>query len=151
MRAARVAGKLLEHLRDLDFPFPVIEACYCLNIELRFADIGELDGIYLRNPKSGHTLIIVNDTRNGERQRFSAAHELGHALMHHPPLAFLKGRKWGEREPWQEAEANRFASEFLMPAPFLFAHGLDSPEKIAEACYVSLEAARIRAGQLGWA
>lgn len=43
-------------------------------------------------------------TITGDRLRFSLAHELGHVIMHRFP------------SPSVEEEANRFASEFLMPA-----------------------------------
>lgn len=53
--------------------------------------------------------VFLNTSRSGERQRFDAAHELGHLVLH------------GEQdmEPStskeREAEANRFAATFLMP------------------------------------
>lgn len=49
-------------------------------------------------------IMVVNDTLSPDRQRFTVSHELGHLLMHTVP---------GED---QEGEADRFASEFLMPA-----------------------------------
>lgn len=146
MRASRLAQRLWEHLSDLQFPCPMEEVCCCLNIDLRYADLDELDGVFIRNSTENRTLIIVNDNCCWERQRFSAAHELGHALLRHPPLVFLRNRVWGEHEPWQEAEANRFASQFLMPDFFLSAQKLTTPEAIAKNCRVSMEAARIRAG-----
>lgn len=47
--------------------------------------------------------IFLNSLQPKDRLRFSAAHELAHVIMHHTP------------NPEQEIEANRFASEFLMP------------------------------------
>ena len=60
-------------------------------------------------------IIVLNPVKDDYyRQRFDAAHELGHLIMHH------------DAEPGgkvAEEQANRFASEFLMPAeeiaPFL--------------------------------
>lgn len=56
-------------------------------------------------------LFFVNSQAPNDRVRFSLAHELGHVIMHRVPT------------PDQEREADRFASEFLMPAkdiaPFL--------------------------------
>lgn len=60
-------------------------------------------------------IIILNPVKDDYyRQRFDVAHELGHLIMHH------------DAEPGgkvAEEQANRFASEFLMPAeeiaPFL--------------------------------
>lgn len=60
-------------------------------------------------------IIVLNPVKDDYyRQRFDVAHELGHLIMHH------------DAEPGgkvAEAQANRFASEFLVPAeeiaPFL--------------------------------
>ncbi len=49
-------------------------------------------------------LMNVDDSIGGDRYRWTLAHELGHLIMHTFP---------SER---MEEEANRFASEFLMPA-----------------------------------
>jgi Zn-dependent peptidase ImmA (M78 family) len=49
-------------------------------------------------------LIFINNQQPKDRYRFSLAHEMGHLVMHHTP------------HPEQEIEANRFASELLMPS-----------------------------------
>jgi len=64
---------------------------------------------------STRPIIVLNPVKDDYyRQRFDAAHELGHLIMHH------------DAEPGgkvAEEQANRFAAEFLMPAkeiaPFL--------------------------------
>lgn len=48
-------------------------------------------------------LIFMNANQPKDRFRFSLAHEIGHLVCHQTP------------HPEQEIEANRFASEFLMP------------------------------------
>lgn len=57
---------------------------------------------------AGRPIIILNPVKDDYyRQRFDVAHELGHLIMHH------------DAEPGgkvAEEQANRFASEFLMPA-----------------------------------
>lgn len=55
-------------------------------------------------PQSGAPLILLADHVPGDRQRFTVAHELGHAVMHDHPVDD------------QEQQADEFASEFLMPA-----------------------------------
>ncbi len=52
-------------------------------------------------------LILLNQQHPGDRLRFTLAHELGHLIMHRFPT------------PHMEAEANEFASAFLMPGPEL--------------------------------
>ncbi len=49
-------------------------------------------------------LFFVNRDLPGDRLRWTLAHEIGHAVMHRNPTGSV------------EDEANRFASEFLMPA-----------------------------------
>lgn len=50
--------------------------------------------------------IFLNTLKTAERSRFDAAHELGHLVMH---------RHTGSTHPRAEAEADAFASAFLMP------------------------------------
>ncbi|WP_226653588.1 XRE family transcriptional regulator [Leifsonia sp. LS1] len=54
-------------------------------------------------PEDGAPIVMVSTHAPGERQRFTLAHELGHAIMHD-----------GTGDD-QEAEADQFASAFLMP------------------------------------
>ena len=49
-------------------------------------------------------LILLNTATTGDRRRFTLAHEIGHVVMHAEPAAE------------QETQADRFASELLMPA-----------------------------------
>jgi Zn-dependent peptidase ImmA (M78 family)/transcriptional regulator with XRE-family HTH domain len=55
-------------------------------------------------PVGERPFFLVNTSAPGDRQRFTLAHEVGHAVMHTEPT------------PDQEPEADRFASELLMPA-----------------------------------
>lgn len=52
-------------------------------------------------------IIFINCSLPGDRQRFSVAHELGHIILHHHLSVPHEG---------MEEEADRFASELLMPA-----------------------------------
>jgi Zn-dependent peptidase ImmA (M78 family)/DNA-binding XRE family transcriptional regulator len=53
---------------------------------------------------SAPPIFMVNADVPGDRIRFTLAHEIGHVIMHRIPTTNM------------EAEADRFASEFLMPA-----------------------------------
>jgi Zn-dependent peptidase ImmA (M78 family)/transcriptional regulator with XRE-family HTH domain len=55
-------------------------------------------------PVDGTPVIFLADHAPTDRQRFTMAHEIGHAVMHELP------------SDTQEAEADQFASEFLMPS-----------------------------------
>ena len=63
----------------------------------------KFDALSLWAPKMP-PVIFVNENFPGDRLRFNLAHEIGHLIMHGVP------------SPRQEEEADRFASEFLMPA-----------------------------------
>jgi Zn-dependent peptidase ImmA (M78 family)/transcriptional regulator with XRE-family HTH domain len=75
----------------------------------------------------GEPFIFIDTGKTAERQRFDAAHELGHLVMH-------QGR---ERVQSREAErqADRFAAAFLMPRADVLAHNLRnaSPDQLIEA------------------
>lgn len=61
-----------------------------------------IDGFTLIARKN-HPVIFVNQDIPGDRMRFTLAHEFGHMVMHEVP------------KPTMEDEANKFASEFLIP------------------------------------
>lgn len=68
--------------------------------------------------------IGVNSAHAAVRQRFSAAHELGHYLSGHESYdhgqAYIEDRpNWLDPQGRQEIEANEFAAELLMPEQFL--------------------------------
>ena len=70
--------------------------------------------------KSGKTVMVTinSETRYGPRKRFSIAHEIGHYLLGHNKLhCDNDGTLDCYRKGHQEAEANEFASELLMPTP----------------------------------
>lgn len=61
---------------------------------------------------SGHKIIFLNSRMPNDRLRFSLAHELGHIVMHLDNLP--------THSETIEEEADRFASEFLMPEKEIF-------------------------------
>ena len=66
----------------------------------------KIDGISQWPLDSDHVppVLFVRDDAPGDRQRWTLCHEIGHLVLHHLPTD----------DP--EDEADRFASEFLMPA-----------------------------------
>lgn len=60
-------------------------------------------------PDDGVPLLLLSSRAPGDRFRFSLAHELGHLLLHREP--------GGTQD--QESQADRFASELLMPAEII--------------------------------
>ncbi len=71
--------------------------------------------------------IIVNKTHSEVRRRFTAAHELGHLLLHdyrtpHADTGFkirFRANREYDASVAEEVEANQFAAEVLMPSHLL--------------------------------
>lgn len=103
-------------------------------------------------------VIGFNQRHPPSRARFSVAHELGHHLLRHHRRAHIDlavapsesgdppGTDWAI-----ERDANRFASELLMPAEAVasLADGEVSVEVLAERFNVSIEAMGFRLVSLG--
>lgn len=66
--------------------------------------------------RDGIPYAFLNTDKTGERQRFDAAHELGHLVLH----SELEMDPSTSKE--REAEANAFASSFLMPRTAVESH-----------------------------
>lgn len=80
-----------------------------------------------------HRIIGINDGHSATRQRFSIAHEIGHALLHLPAEPPASGDAVVDKPievlfrdgiaamgvDKREIEANAFAAELLMPAKAL--------------------------------
>lgn len=100
----------------------------------------------------GGRVILVNPADSNTRQRFTIAHELGHALMHDVDREHCRTeRKYTlDNHRIEEVQANRFAAELLMPAEFVsdaFNFGLPL-EDLASRFGVSQTAIRIRLEEL---
>lgn len=66
----------------------------------------KFDGVSFITDK-GNPIIIINKEFSNDRKRYTLSHELGHSLMHIFPVPEHRDK---------EKEADKFASEFLMPA-----------------------------------
>ena len=138
--------------------FSLIKHC---GIKLRFTPLpDELSG-YIEALKGGGFAIGVNSFHPRSRQRFTAAHELGHYAYHldligegiddtrayrSEPGGKFFNRKIGAK---QETEANRFASNLLMPQALikkLEKKGVRSIPDLAKRLDVSRQAMSIRMG-----
>ncbi len=83
-----------------------------LGIHILYEDLGTLNGYY--NTVYRHKLIHINNNLTEKQQLFTAAHELGHALLH-PKLntAFLRTHTYMVINKF-ENEANEFAINLLI-------------------------------------
>lgn len=102
-------------------------------------------------------VIAVDSTELEERERFTAAHELGHVLLaHHDTFHVDLDRSDGipPEYNWRhERAANEFAASLLMPAPHLrndVQHMVNAnPASLAARYRVSVRAMSIRMSTLG--
>ena len=97
---------------------------------------------------NGKAWIFVSDQASPERQRFTAAHELGHIMLGHVGQYELVNREPSRGDNPIEQAANVFASRLLAPACVLWALNAHTPEEIAKLCQISRQAAAYRAERM---
>jgi hypothetical protein len=101
----------------------------------------------------GSWLIAVNSREPFVRQRFTMAHELGHAVM--APLATTAFRPFRhlDARTQRERAANHFAGCLLMPKRWVlnayFNQGVHDPVQLARRFQVSVPAMQVRLDALG--
>jgi Zn-dependent peptidase ImmA (M78 family) len=74
-----------------------------------------ISGLYVRHPVAGDC-ILINYSEDIYRQRFTAAHEAAHAILDwqdHLVVSFKNDKED------REVQANKFASNYLVPGTFL--------------------------------
>ena len=143
-----------------DIPVPVFDILGELGLgpEREFlAD--DISGWIERRP-DGSYRVVVNAAHSPVRQRFTAAHELGHYIYHRDLLGAGTGdtrayRAEGTRlpngaiRPVHERQANSFAANLLMPLASinkLKAQGVVTVTELADRLGVSQDSMRIRLG-----
>lgn len=113
------------NLEQLSLPIPVepwIEGP--LGIKLSVADLSGLGPNVLGRARPREREIQISQTlvEQDARFRFTAAHELGHVLLHSKVAADFRDDEDADfMERKIEREADRFAASFLMPIPALCA------------------------------
>lgn len=91
-------------------PFELAEA---LGIGVLYENLGSINGYYTKMLRSKY--IHVNYNLNESRQRYTVAHELGHAILHpNANTPFLRENTLFSVDKL-ERQANAFAVELLMP------------------------------------
>jgi hypothetical protein len=145
-----------------EMPVPVFDMVKMLNLGPDFRPLDDnVSGCIVRRPERDGFRIEINALHHPNRQRFTAAHELGHYIYHRDLLDLGVGDTVAYRAqdsgfpndrigPTQETEANRFASNLLMPNRLiakLTAEGVVDVAEKARRLGVSEAAMRIKLGQ----
>ena len=146
------AKNVLKELKDkkgkLTFPINPFELLKEKNVIITYSDFEKLEGLLLYDTKK--SVVSINSDRPVTRQRFTAAHELGHILLH----TNIRSNNFicpiSNKKSDIEREADTFASNLLMPTDELCKQvdyyadengkvGLDECLLIAEYFGVSFE------------
>lgn len=101
----------------LELPCDIYETVEKEGLELQFIDVPSLEGMCLREREV--TRICVTAHRPWGRQRFTAAHELGHYVLQHGSQIdeMIESRYEEAGIPDEEILADAFARFLLMPRP----------------------------------
>lgn len=108
-------------------------------LDVVFQDLPRDTSAVIVRTSNGRQIIGVNQAHSVTRQRFSIAHEIGHALLHLPPEPPESGDAVVDKPievlfrdgiasmgvDKREIEANAFAAELLMPEKILRPHFRD--------------------------
>jgi Zn-dependent peptidase ImmA (M78 family) len=150
-----LALRLIER-RELTPPVDV------LSLLGEFADISiisipfDIDGVCIGLKVPGRIpKVIINKDRSDRRIRFTAAHELGHILIPwHTGLIIDQldaSRDETSKDYWRlELEANRFASELLVPSQWIrdisakYTSPIDAAARVYKRAQVSYHMASIK-------
>ncbi|QQZ64229.1 ImmA/IrrE family metallo-endopeptidase [Paenibacillus sonchi] len=110
------------------------------NILVFFELLGEMFGYYNYNRR--FQMIHINSEAKIEEQRFTCAHELGHAILHsNVNTPFLRKHTLYSVDRI-EKEANRFAVELLVPDELLLKGA--TIQEVAALCGIPEEVAKLK-------
>lgn len=138
-------------------PVDVLGAAKKLGVHVYSAKLADkVSGVLVRDPSYGSEsgfVIFVDQDEPAYRQRFTAAHELGHFVLHKDAIGdrvednyLLRSEGMSNK---QEAEANKFAASLLMPMDMIeaeMASGNTTISGLARKFQVSPTAMSIRLG-----
>ena len=138
-------------------PVPIDQIIQEIGLPLSYKTMDDHISGYIER-RNGSYQIVVNARHAPTRQRFTAAHELGHYIFHRDLLGEGVGDNRAYRtegtghdnaniRPIHERQANSFAANVLMPRHRLTDVGGDSTAVLATRFGVSQAAMKIRLGR----
>lgn len=155
------ANQLLEKHRTLFAPIDVLDIIDAEGIHLVVDEMDDDHSGFLL-VENGVATIAINEAHHPNRQRFTAAHELGHYILHSQgrdrffvDKAYFRGPEASAGTQAAEIEANRFAACLLMPAEMLKEYASRQPltdleiYRLSTVFEVSEQAMTLRLTNLG--
>lgn len=144
-----------------DVPVPVMQIVSDLGLGPDREALPDNISGAIRMRSDGNYRVVINTNHSNVRQRFTAAHELGHYIYHRDLLGQGVGDTRAYRaegtsmpnpaiRPIHERQANAFAANLLMPMASitrLMNQGIVGTRDLALRFDVSEEAMRIRLGR----
>ena len=111
-----VANKLIKKFDTRD-PF---QLCHAIGVEVFYADLGSLKGMYKYLKKN--RFAVINENLDPFTKTLVCAHELGHDILHQnlARKVCLQEFILYDMKSRPEYEANLFASEILLPDDIIF-------------------------------
>ena len=119
----KLARLLWDRLRLDSLPVDVagIARNYC---DVEWDDVPFVDAVLVGKTRRERPLIVLANCKPRRRERFTLAHELGHALIPWHLGVMTCHTDWRNPDP-EEVEANRFASELLLPRAYVEQQSLE--------------------------
>ena len=141
--ARNLVWQILLQEGENSLPINVSQLCRKLQIQVKLYE-PEDDNSGECRIIGGTPVILVSRFDMPSRQRFTAAHELGHILLGHVGKHKLVKREPSSLDNPIEQEANVFASRLLAPACVLWGCNVKTAEDIIKLCDISRQAAEYR-------
>jgi Zn-dependent peptidase ImmA (M78 family) len=122
----RVVESLLQKHRIRSAPVPIWEIAKAEGAQIVIKEFNnEVSGLLVRTKTA--SIIAVEKRQPMARQRFTAAHELGHLLLHANRevrvdtqfRVYMRSLESSKAQDIEEIESNAFAASLLMPEPFI--------------------------------
>lgn len=105
--------------KEIAVPLNIFREFRRLGVHVFRRQLGQsaISGIYIKHPVAGDC-VLVNYSEDLYRQRFTAAHEVAHAILD-DEKDFVVSFTKRDKKDFSEMRANAFAADFLMPPELL--------------------------------
>ncbi|MBS6475551.1 MAG: ImmA/IrrE family metallo-endopeptidase [Clostridiales bacterium] len=140
-----LAWEILIREKITELPVSMVDLCRQLGVDVRRSSVRSAGYSMLIDDCP---TIVVNGDDPTARQRFTAAHELGHILLKHTDKYGVMYRDPSPKDDPKEQAANVFAARLLAPAIVLRDLKVTNAEQIEKLCDISKPAAEYRMRRL---